>query len=54
MAKIHEKIKAEVVENVAETFEDGLQSSYSDSNEGLKSAMFNIIEQALTEVVRAG
>lgn len=47
-------IKARVVETVVETCEDTLQSIYCDSNEPLKSAMFNIVEHALKEVVCAG
>lgn len=41
MAKVNEKIKAKVVETVAETFEDAIQTSYFDSNEGLKLEMHN-------------
>lgn len=54
MAKEIEKIRSWVVETVPETFEDALQSSYSDLNEGLKSGMFNIMEKDLTEVVHPG
>lgn len=54
MAKIQDSIKAKVVEAVAHTLEDALQSRYSDSNDRLKSALFNIDEPILTEVVCAG
>lgn len=55
MYKIYDKVKAEVVETVIKTFEDSIQTSYSDSTQVLKSAM-NTIEQdfALTIVVQAG
>lgn len=41
MAKIHNRIKAEMVVTVADTIEKAIQTSYSDTNKGLKSAMFN-------------
>lgn len=44
----------EFVETVADTFEDAIQTSYSDSNEGLKSAMVHIVEHALKNIIRAG
>lgn len=53
MANIHDKIRAEVVENVVDMFEDSIATKYSDSNEGLNSAMFIIVEHALTEVFSA-
>lgn len=51
---MHEKIKAKVFESVLDPFEDAIQSSYSNSNEGPKLELLNIVEQALTEVVIAG
>lgn len=44
MAKLHENIHTEVVENVIEIWEEAIFTSYSDFNEGFKSAMFNIVE----------
>lgn len=53
MAKIDKLIKSEVFKTVAETFEGAVQSSYSDSNEGLKWVMFIIVKHALPKVLRA-
>lgn len=47
-------MKSDVVKTVEETFEDGLQSSYLDSCNGLKTAMFNFVEHALAGNVRSG
>lgn len=54
MVKIQDKIKTKVVENVAETIGDDIQTSKFESNEGLRSAMFRIVDLTLTEVVYAG
>lgn len=54
MAKVHDKIQAEIVEAVAETFENVIQTSYLDSNERLKSVMYNVLEHALIDLVRTG
>lgn len=54
MAKINGKSKAEVVKTVADTAENAPESRFLDSNEGLQSAMFNIVEHGLTKVIRAG
>lgn len=47
--KVHEKIKTRVVKSVSYMFEVALQQSYSDSNEVLRSLMFNIVEHAQTK-----
>lgn len=52
MAKIQKRVKAKVVKTVVETFKDALQLRYSVSNDGLQSAVFNIVRNALTEFVR--
>lgn len=54
MAKAHKKIKVKVVETAADTLRDAIQSIYLYSNEGFKSTMIKIVEEALKEVVRAG
>lgn len=54
MAKIHEKTEAKGFETVATVFEDDLQSNYLYLDEGLKSALFNIVHHTLTQVVCAG
>lgn len=53
MVNINEMIKTKVVETVGDTFEDAQQSGYSDSNVGLKSEMFKIVEHALAEAIRS-
>lgn len=53
MANSRNKIKAEVVKIGADTFEDAIKSIYSECDEGLKLAMFSIVEQAFIEVVGA-
>lgn len=53
LAKIYDKIKAKVAETIGDVCGDALQSSYLDSNKALKSAMFNIVRNALTEVFYA-
>lgn len=54
IASIHEMMKAEVGETLAETFGNALRFCYLDLNEGLQYAMFNIVKHALAEVVWAG
>lgn len=54
MSKVAERSKAEVVETIAHRFENAAQSSYLNSNEGLKLYMLNNVEHALKEVVCAG
>lgn len=53
VAKIHDMIKDEIVETVVDSFEDYIHRSYYDSNEGIKSIIFSIVEQALSEVFAA-
>lgn len=53
MAKLHEKLRAEVFETEADMFENALQSSYLDSNEWRKSVMLSMMEDGLKEVVHA-
>lgn len=45
---------SEVIQTLADTFEDAILTSYSVSNEELKSALYNIVKQFLKEVVLAG
>lgn len=45
-------IKSNIVMNVGGTFEDALYSSYFEFRRGLKTAMFNIIENVLERVVQ--
>lgn len=44
----------ETIETVAGTLKNADHSSYVESNGELQSAMFNTIDQTLTEVVRDG
>lgn len=43
-------LRSQNVKAVGSTFENALQRSYFKSNNGLKSAMFNVVEQVLGEV----
>lgn len=51
IAKLCKGIKDKVLEKVGAKCEDALQQSYLDTDEGLKPAMFNIVEHTLTGVV---
>lgn len=42
----------QIVKTFYSTFEDTLPTSYFNSNDGLKSAMSNVLEQAVCKVVR--
>lgn len=54
MAKIYESIKTEVSQIVKATFDDALEESYFDSNDGFKMAVFIVIENALVQGLRVG
>lgn len=54
MVKINDKIKAKGAKTVADTFEEAIQTIYSKTNESLKSALYNVVEHAFTDGVRAG
>lgn len=47
-------IQTYIVENVDSIFEDAFQARYFHSNNGLKTAIFNVFEQTLCEMVRSG
>lgn len=53
IAKVQDKNNAKVVKTVADTFKDTTQTSYSDSDEAMRSVMFNIVEHTFTAVVCA-
>lgn len=53
LVRVHEKMKAEVLETVADPFHDAFQTGFLGSSEGLDSAMFNTVEHDLTEAVCA-
>lgn len=46
--------QSQVLKAVESTFEESLQSSYFNSNIGLKPTMYKVVEQALGEMVRSG
>lgn len=43
-----------IVKTVQFAFEDSLQASYSNPNNGLKTSMFHVVQQALGEVDLSG
>lgn len=47
-------IKLDVVKTVDATFEDALLSGYFDSRNGLKMAMFSVVENTLAEIFGSG
>lgn len=47
-------IKSDIVKSVEATSQDDLHPSWFDSCNGLKTAMFNLTELGLAEVVRCG
>lgn len=47
-------LQSQIVKAVESLFKNTMQTSYFNSNNGLKSALFNVFEQALGQVVRSG
>lgn len=45
-------LQVKIIMIIKPTSEDALQTSYLNSNEGFKTAIFNVIEQMLGDVVR--
>lgn len=46
--------QSQILNAVGSALDNALQVSYSNLNIGLKSAMFNVIENSLGDVVRSG
>lgn len=53
LIKCTNTLQSQIVKTVGFTFDDALQASYFESNNGFKSAMFNVVNQVLGEVVRS-
>lgn len=53
-AKVHEKKKAEVFKTVLNEFEHAIQTIYSETNEELNLAIYDILVHASKEEVRVG
>lgn len=51
--KIHEKIKAGVIETVEPNFRDAFQRGHFEFNGGLKYSLFEIFDHTLSEAVRS-
>lgn len=54
LTKCTNRLQSYIVKAVQYTFVDALKANYFSSNNGLKSTVSNIVEQALGKVVRAG
>lgn len=54
MAKWTNTVQSQIFKAVDYTFENALQVDYFNLNNGLRSTMFNVIEQALGDIVRFG
>lgn len=50
LTKRYSTLQSEIVKAVESTFEDTLQTSYFNSTNGLKTAMFKVVEQGLGKV----
>lgn len=53
MTKWTTTLQSQISNAVESTFEDALQSSYFNSNKGLITTSFNVVGQAMGEVVRS-
>lgn len=54
LMKWRSTLKSQIVSTVKPMFEEALQGSPINSKNGLKTAMFNVVEQTLGKVVRIG
>lgn len=54
LTKLTSSLQMYILETLQFIFDDALQERYLKSNNGFKSAMFNVVGQAFAEVIRSG